>query len=143
MALKTKTVTITSEGRDLGKNFKLTEMPVAKGEKWAARALLALAKAGVEVPEDADGMAGLAGFGLSSIDKLDWNDIEPLLDEMLGCIKYVPSAGVERALMLEAGDIEEITTLFTLRKEILALHFDFFAPAVGSTSDTKVPPASN
>lgn len=143
MALKTKTVTITNEGRDLGKNYKLTEMPVAKGEKWAARALLALAKAGVEVPDNADGMSGLAGFGLSSIEKLDWADVEPLMDEMLTCIKFAPSAGITRDLMLDAGDVEEISTLFTLRKEILALHFDFFGSAVASTSDTKVPPASN
>ena len=143
MALKTKTVTIEAAGRDQGKNYKLTEMPVAKGEKWAARALLALAKAGIEVPDGADGMAGLAGFGLSSIEKLNWADIEPLMDEMLSCIKFVPSAGIIRDLMLDAGDVEEITTLFTLRREILALHFDFFISAVGSTSDTKVPPASN
>jgi hypothetical protein len=143
MALKTKTVTITAEGRDIGKSYKLTEMPVAKGEKWAARALLALAKAGVEMPDGTDGMAGLAGFGLTSLEKLSWSEVEPLLDEMMPCIKFVMAGGTPRDLMLDAGDVEEITTLFTLRKEILSLHFSFFMTAVDSTSDTKVPPASS
>jgi hypothetical protein len=134
---KTKTVTITEEGRDKGKNYHLTEMPVWDAEKWAARAILALAKSGVEIPDGVEGMAGLAALGLGAIMQIRWEDAEPLLDDMLKCIKFMPSAGVIRPLILEQDDIEEIDTLLTLRKEILGLHFDFFLDAVDSISDTK------
>lgn len=140
MARKSKTVKIADEGRDCGKSFLLTEMPVDKSEKWAARALLALMKSGADVPEGMAGMAGLASFGLGSLTKLAWEDVEPLLDEMMGCIKFCPSPGISRNLHMEADDIEEVGTLLTLRKEILGLHFDFFLDAVNSTSDTKALP---
>ena len=132
MARKSKTVVIEDAGRDCGKSFLITEMPVFKAEKWAARAILALAKSGVGIPDGVEGMAGLASFGLNSITSLAWEDVEPLLDEMLTCVQVVPSPGVVRPMMPNADDIEEVATLLTLRKEVLGLHFDFFTPAVGS-----------
>ena len=139
---KTKTVTINDEkSRDNGKSYLLTEMPVDKAEKWAARALLAILKSGGEVAPGAEGMAGLAGFNLEALAKITWDDVEPLLDEMMACVKVSPSPTITRPLMAEADDIEEVKTMLTIRKEILSLHFDFFASAVDSTSDTKVPPA--
>ena len=39
--MNTKTITIDT-GRDAGKTFEITEMPVSRLEKWAARALVAL-----------------------------------------------------------------------------------------------------
>ena len=61
MARNTKSLTISAEGRDKGKTFLLTEMSAVRAEKWAARAVLALLKSGVELPEDA-AQAGLAGI---------------------------------------------------------------------------------
>ena len=67
---KTKTVTIESENRDHGKCFLLTEMSAAAAEKWAARAFLALAKSGVNLPDGvADmGLAGVAAAGAGASD---------------------------------------------------------------------------
>ena len=48
MARKTKTVVIES-GRDNGKIFLVTEMPVTKADKWANTALLAMMRGGVDV----------------------------------------------------------------------------------------------
>src|SRR5512147_2710546 len=110
---KTKTVTVNAQNRDNGKSFLLTEMPALKAEKWAARAFLALAKSGIELPDSAtsNGMAGFASVGFEAIGRLDWADAEPLLDEMMTCVQISPSPGVVRPLVEGADDIEEVTTL--------------------------------
>ena len=61
MARKTATVLIEDAGRDQGKTFLIREMSAHRAERWATRALMALAKAGVQVPDDLAG-AGLAGI---------------------------------------------------------------------------------
>lgn len=134
---KTKSVTITAEGRDKGKTYFLTEMNPKKSEKWAARVILALIHSGADIPDDAakGGMAGIASMGSKGVMALlsgaRWEDIEPLLDEMLECVKCQPNKNDTTVLVdllpEEAGadQIEEIGTLFTLRKEVLELHLGF------------------
>ena len=142
--LRTADITITEEGRrDAGKVFRLTEMPAFYAEKWAARALIALAKAGVELPEGAAdaGFAGLAAVGIRKLGTLAWADAEPLLDEMLGCIQVVPDPQrklLVRAMLPQAGDIEEISTLVQLRLEVLKLHLDF-SKGVGQSNSAPTP----
>jgi len=107
MARRTRVVTITAEGRDKGKSFSLKEMPADQAERWAIRALLALAAAGAKLPDGAldAGIAGVAAVeaanggvaallvgGLKSLAGLDYSVIAPLLDEMMACIQYVPPA---------------------------------------------------
>jgi|SRR5580700_360731 hypothetical protein len=127
-----KDVTITAEGRDKGKVFHLREMPAAQGERWAARALLLMARSGQDIgPLDSrSGLAGLAVAGVSSLGLIDFREVEPLMDEMFQCvtIKTDPKTGVVRPLLPEDGinsDIEEIATRVQLRKEILELHMGF------------------
>lgn len=138
---KTKTVTITEQNRDEGKVYLLTEMGVFSAEKWAARTLLAMAKAGLDIPDGAKGVAGLFQMGLENLVRVDWAEAEPLLDEMISrCAQRQLPAGILRALTPanEAyDDIEELSTILQLRKEILDLHFGFFTNAEDSTSDTK------
>lgn len=129
---KTADITITDEGRDKGKVFRLREMSAMQAEKWAARALLALAKSGVDIPDEISemGMAGMVALGIKSLVGVSFRDAEPLLDEMLGCIKIVPDPArpqIERPLI--DGDIEEVRTLVTLRKEVFTLHTGFSLPA--------------
>lgn len=137
MARKTETVTITAEGRDKGKVFVITEMPALKAERWAFRALLALAHAGVELPEGAaqSGMAGFARAGLDALNNLKYDEVSPLLDEMWTCVQIIPdpqkNPGFVRALVIretEGDDIEEVSTGFTLRERIFRLHTSFFLP---------------
>ena len=133
MARKTKLVTITAEGRDNGKGFFLTEMPAVQTEKWAARALLALTSSGVELPEGFDARtassAQLVSVGLEAFGKAKWDLIEPLLDEMMSCVQYVgnpeKSPDVKLAMSSVPDAIEEVTTLLTIRKELLELHLGF------------------
>lgn len=133
MALKTKVVTVVEEGRDKGKVFLLTEMAARPAEKWAARAFLALAHSGLEVPGyvAGSGMAGLAILGFRALGGVAWAEAEPLLDEMMLCVKAMPDPGnpmVVRALVdrgMDGDDIEEVRTRLFLRSEVFALHTGF------------------
>jgi hypothetical protein len=139
MARAEKLVTIKVEGRDTGKTYLITEMPPRVGEKWAARALFALGKAGHgEMPEgyreelERAGMAGIAAIGVRALTSMDFADAEPLLDEMLTCVTFVPDPGkIDQTTMkpiartLIESDIEEISTILTLRSEVLEVHTGF------------------
>lgn len=150
---KHKLVTITAEGRDKGKSFLVVEKSAFETEKWATRALLALSRAGAEISEDAISAGGLGVLiaGMASFQKLHFEDAEPLLDEMMTCVSFVPDANrtdpmtsrpFTRALMMpdsvNDGDIEEIATLLTLRGEALELHLGFSVAAVLSSLATAV-----
>lgn len=125
---KTKGVTITTEGRDKGKTFLLTEMPARQAEKWGTRALLTITRSGVNLPEDIAeaGMVGVALAGLQLLSNINFHDAEPLLDEMLTCVQFIPdpnNKGIVR--FLHDSDIEEVKTIIQLRVEVLSLHTDF------------------
>jgi hypothetical protein len=128
MARKELTLTIDMPGRDVNKSFFIREMSATKAERWATRALLALLKSGIEIPEDIAqaGLAGVAAMGLRAFGGIDFSDAEPLLAEMMTCVQIIPDASrpmVKRALVED--DIEEVTTLLRLREEVLSLHLNF------------------
>ena len=88
---KEKQIVIEDEGRDKGKIFILHEMPADAAEWWAIRAFKALAKAGVDVGDDAAGMQQLSARGiLQSLSQVDERDLKTLLDEMWACIAFQP-----------------------------------------------------
>ena len=146
MARKTKEIVITAEmsprgkdSRDIGRKFLITEMPASKAEKWAARAWLAISHAGTEVP-DGVAQAGMVGFALYTFGALadaKYQDLEPLMDEMMGCVEYVTDAGPTRRLVEE--DIEEVDTRGLLRLEVLHLHTGFTIADWLSRKATKPP----
>jgi len=122
------TYTVTDEGRDKGKTYQLTEMPAAHAEKFAVRLLLAAGRSGADIPPgiENDGIAGLKKILLVSLLKLDPMDAEPLLDEMMRCVSFIPSASQPNIIRgISDGDIEEVATLFKLRREIFRLHAGF------------------
>jgi hypothetical protein len=138
---KTQLFTITDDGRDKGKVFFLEEMSASRAEKWALRAFLALARAGVDIPENAmaNGIAGIAVIGLKAFGNMNAADAEHLLDEMLACIQYVPDpqrAEIKRPIV--ESDIDEVATRFRLRMEVFTLHTGFSLADVASrlTSET-------
>lgn len=130
---KTATITIDDAGRDNGKVFVLTEMSAYQSENWAARAIFAMMNAGVDIPDNIAeaGLAGIAALGIKSLTHVSFEAAKPLLDEMLECVQFQPSPKVTRALV--ETDIEEVATLLRLRKEVFALHLDFFINAAAST----------
>jgi len=131
---KTLNLTISQPGRDKGKVFVITELSAMEAETWAGRALFAMINAGVQVPDSitGSGLAGVAALGLSSLSKVSFEAAKPLLDEMLTCVQIKPSAKITRELYPD--DIEEVSTLLQLRKEVFALHLSFFTPDGPSTS---------
>ena len=122
---KTLDITINdAASRDNGKTFRITEMPASKAEKWAIRALLAVAKSGVELPPGAlnGGMRVVAYLGLQALTNLQFEDAEPLLDEMMACVSIVEPK-IVRALTED--DIEEVRTRINLREKVMELHLGF------------------
>lgn len=141
MALKTKIVVIEGEqsedNRDGGVTYLVTEMPSDRAEKWAFRALNALAASGIKIPDagKAAGMAavaGLAGEAFDGFRGIPFQQAEPLLDEMMACVQIIPDPRTTsevyphgRPRAIKQGDIQELSTRVLLRKEVLMLHVSF------------------
>lgn len=134
MALKSKTITI-EKGRDEGMTYLITEMPISKADNWAMRALFAIANGGVDIESVNPnmGMLGMANVAIKALAGIDPKVGIPLLDELLECVQVVPSGGNARALLLDS-DVKDLTTMFTLRKEALAIHLDFLVQGGGLSS---------
>lgn len=132
MARRTMTVTIAEDNRDKGRAYLLQEMAATQAEKWAARAFLAMTHSGVEFPDDVSkmGMAGLAAVGIKAMAGMTFTDAEPLLDEMFGCIRFIPDPSrPETTRPLIEDDIDEVSTRLKLRVELFKLHTDFLGIA--------------
>lgn len=151
---KTKLVVIDADNRDQGKVFLVTEMPAAAAENWASQALLALGRAGVEVPDDATaaGAAAILSAGIGAFRTLSWSDAEPLLETMMRCVQFVPDPknkdplsldGSPIAFPLNDNDTEEVSTRFKLRSEVIELHLGFSPAAALSTLGAAVKKASS
>ena len=110
-------------------------MSAARAEAWATRALLALARSGVEIPEDIAkaGLAGVATLGIKMFSGVRYEDAKPLLDEMMTCVMMLPTPSnprIKRALTED--DIEEVATIVHLREEVFSLHVNFSLRAARS-----------
>lgn len=121
-----------TKGRDAGKVFYIREMSATQAEWWAIRAGMAMARSGVDLPENfADmGIAAMAGTGLKMVSQIPPAEAKPLLDELMDCVQCVPDASnqnIKRRLIDD--DIEEIATRLKLRAEVFKLHVDFFQAA--------------
>ncbi len=151
---KTLTVIIDDpKSRDHNKSFRITEMSSDTAERWAFRALLALANAGARMPEGAldAGMAGIhATFpglliqGIQSLAGLRYEDAAPLLDEMLGCVD-IRAPGTDTYFPLRGSgmtQVEEVSTLLKLRYETFQLHLNFsLADALSKSKEPAPAPA--
>ncbi|MDQ0018996.1 phage tail assembly chaperone [[Curtobacterium] plantarum] len=121
-----------TKGRDAGKVFYIREMSATQAEWWAIRAGMAMARSGVDLPDNfADmGIAAMAGTGLKMVSQIPPAEAKPLLDELMECVQCVPDASnqnIKRRLIDD--DIEEIATRLKLRAEVFKLHVDFFQAA--------------
>lgn len=98
-----------------------------QGEKWAVKAGLALLRAGVDIGNTAGmGWAGLAFAGAKALPMLTYSELEPLMDEMMRCVSFLPNPNdmtVVRPLV--ATDTQEIITLVDLRDKTWELHTGF------------------
>lgn len=149
MARKTKKVTIES-GRDEGKTFLITEMPVTKADKWANTALLAMMRGGVDVGgvdfgaiqntivgggvDPTGGMLELARISIAGLGNVTEAVGQELLDQLINdCVQVVASATAVRPMLDIDDEIEDLKTLWILRKESFLLHIDFLAEGSSQT----------
>lgn len=141
---KTKIVTITDEGRDKGKTFRIEEWPASRLEEWATRALIAIFSG--NVPADVlqisktSNAAALVSTGLTrALQGLSWETVQPLYRELLSCVAFVPDrenkANPANFIPLTSGNVdnfvEEAPTLYRLRLEVLELNLGFFGAGGG------------
>lgn len=124
------------ENRDAGKTFLITEMDAIRTEKWAARALLAISAGGVDIPPEVLqlGTGAVVAAGFRALVTMSFVEAEPLLDEMMECVSLVPNPkkpDVTRPF--DSEDIEEVTTIWLLRSEVIELHTGFSVAAFLST----------
>ena len=129
---KSKILTIRSENdrpnRDAGKTFRITEASAMKVEKWATRVLLALANSGLDIPPEVlrMGIGAVLAAGTRALLGVTFREAEPLLDEMWQCVEFIPDAKKpDVARPFDELDIEEVSTLLTLRNEVVDLHVGF------------------
>lgn len=137
MARQTKVVVIDSEGRDKGKVFVVTELPARQAQRLATRAFIAMARAGIEIPEEISqlGVAGIIQIGIQTLARMSFEEADAISNELLACVQIRPSPSVTRPLIdhsTEGDDIEEVVTRFRLIKEVYELHTSFFFPGVPS-----------
>ncbi|UCL84496.1 hypothetical protein [Pseudomonas sp. HS-18] len=139
MARKTAQFRVSDTGRDQGKVFVITEMPASQAEKWAMRAFLSMAQSGVELPEGITdlGFAGIVRMGMNAIAMIPFQQAEPLMDEMMGCVQMMPNPSNPSIVRpLVEDDIEEIATRLKIRAQVLSLHSGF---SIGGGQSTSAP----
>ena len=128
MARKVIEVTITDRGEV--KLFRITEMSARAAEDWALELFFKMANSGIDIPDNLTemGFAGLAQVGLQSLGKIPYDQAKPLLEKMLKCVQILPNPNnklIVRDVIDE--DFEDVSTIFKLRKEVVALHMDFLS----------------
>jgi len=130
------TVPLAWGARDAGKVFKITEMPAAQAEKWFVRAVIALKGTSAFIPENlaAYGTVILTIRGINSFlaADVDYDKLEPILDEMFSCVQIVRDVNARDAEgrmiatnLAVPDDIEEVRTRGWLRSEVLRVHTNF------------------
>ncbi len=130
------TYTVQDDGRDKGKQFKITELDAFSGDKFASKAFAAAIRAGMQVPAGMEdtGMLALAKAGYAILVAMPFEFSESLLDELMTCVEFISSKGITRKI--ESVDIEEIQTIMKLRKAAYDLHVDFFPNGSQSISES-------
>lgn len=131
MARKKLTHTIESEGRDKGKVFLITEKSALDAERWARHALISAVSAGANIPQDAvdagaAGLATLAPLAFGILVQVPAAESDALMASLDECIQRIPNASNPNVVRPTIpDDIEEVGTLFELRKQALMLHVNF------------------
>lgn len=131
------TVPAWDGGRDGGKQFLIKEMSSMRAEKWAYRAVLVIESSGQSIPPNVKGlgMVGIAILGLNIFlqGRIDPVKLEPLMDEMMTCVKFIRDPSVRDTTtgdpiatdLVSDDDIEDVKTRLWLRSEVLRVHTGF------------------
>jgi hypothetical protein len=114
-------------GRDKGKKFKITEMNAFDAFDWGTRALLAMAKSGVDIPDNIieQGMAGVAVVALRTVGGLEFMVLKDLRNQLISCLTIYTGQGTHTRALVGQDDIEEPQTIYELCKAVLEHHLGF------------------
>jgi hypothetical protein len=117
-------------GRDKDKRFKIVEMSAFDAFDWATKAMLSMAKSGVDIPSDiaSQGMAGVAIVALRTVGGLEFMSVRSLRDDLLRCVTIYTDFHknpMHTRPITGQDDIEEPQTIYELCKAVLEHHLGF------------------
>lgn len=133
-------------GRDSGKKVRVTEMPLMKGDRWARRVLIMIAGGQIKASDiNIEALSNINTFGVMvEIARLGWSLLQQLsahedralelIDELLECASLITSSGETRPILTD--DLQEIASLFVIRKEAFMLHIDPLKQGLIQTSES-------
>lgn len=139
-------VTLQDGGNDV--MFRITQMPAMQQARWTSKALIMLAATGVvtnlnmfEVDKlqkqfEKDGIKMLVDL----IGKLEFEKVEPLLNELLACCAHVPDKTNRNFVVnVTADNLDSVIGDFqnVYKLAIEAFKVNFISSAAGSPSPTR------
>lgn len=131
MAREVKTVEIATGGRDDGKIFLIIEKPAMEAERIATFAIMAAVRGGAAISPDM-GMSAfetLRSMSLASLALMPAEAADYVFGKMMECVTIQRAAAgapdMETPRRIGPNDIEEIDTIYLLRKHVLELHISF------------------
>lgn len=128
--------------------FKVKQMPATVAERFMTKALMLLGRAGTLEALGINGTTDFKDIGKKKIDvvavlttlcKLDYDEVQPLLDTLLNCCSRITDGGVTLPCTPETVDgyIDSPKTLFKLRIEAGKFNFGFFKLGENSPTGTE------
>lgn len=153
-------ITVTLQDGERNLTFRIRQMSAWKLERWIFRAVIQIARASGESVSDLsieDAQTALKKLAkgrdadsgaqkiVNIIGGLDYEEAEPLLDELLGCCKLIPDPSnplmtMDMTEQTAEGQIESPLTLIRLRVEAAKLNLSFFGDALKSPKGKGAPP---
>lgn len=137
MARKSKDVEITAEGRDLGRVFKITELPAWDAFIVASKLAHALTVSGINLPDMAKTPEGIAEVGLTMLLYIKPDVGHPILEQLRECVQVYPpkrKAGSAAFDLVAASMPQEPATWLKLLTELYHLHLGFSKAAATPSS---------
>ncbi|MBE1237440.1 hypothetical protein IHV25_07235 [Phaeovibrio sulfidiphilus] len=140
MPLKTTELALTEDSGGRTLRFRMTQMPASRAEDLVCRLAHLLVRSGADLegaPGNPASPFAIVGYlctarGVAALSGIDYDDLRPILDAMWEGVEIAGDDGGWTPLTPDLVDsrIAEVTTLFRLRREVLALNFGFFGDAV-------------
>ena len=141
--LKEKIITLNDNGNML--KFKVRQLPATEQEKLIIKVLLLVANkeiADAEIDKMRENPSSILNSKIlfAALDKIDYEKLEPISNTLLGCC-YRINGNMEEKCTPETvnGYVESFKTLLLLKKEALAISFDFFTEGGNSQATDSKP----
>ena len=126
-----KEISLTIQDGEDNLTFTVRQMSCTATVGWGIRAVIALAKSGIEFPEGMglqEAIAHIAENGPSAVMKtlggLEYESVQPLLDDLLGCCSRVIGNHAQKCTPESVDDyLSDPKTLMALYVEAFKINF--------------------